>query len=228
MSTARRQAWEDSYARLENHLFWPCEEVVRFISRYVRRRIGPHQFADPPDGPAAHAPRALDLGCGIGRHLRLLNEFELEPFGIDLSATAIAKAREWLGDVAANTAVGTIADLPWDDAFFGLVVSHAVLDSVPFGLASAAVREAERVLAPGGYLYCDLIAFDERRPSDRLEIQVDTEFERGTIQSYFDEARLSELLPSGLELVERTLVTRQTPPYDAPSGRWHVVARKSG
>ena len=43
-----------------------------------------------------HAYKVLDLGCGIGRHVKYAYEMQLDAYGIDLSDTAISIARSWL------------------------------------------------------------------------------------------------------------------------------------
>ena len=62
--------WNDSFLRRENFLFYPQEEVVRFIAKYVRKRRG---YDDVTVGLAPKPLRVLDLGCGIGRHLKYLS-----------------------------------------------------------------------------------------------------------------------------------------------------------
>ncbi|WP_300964603.1 hypothetical protein [uncultured Helicobacter sp.] len=38
--------WNESYARGENAIFYPHEEVVRFLNRFIRKRIDSHRFSD--------------------------------------------------------------------------------------------------------------------------------------------------------------------------------------
>ena len=61
------------------------------MARYVRRRVGPHEFIDvvPLGGPDGATARVLDLGCGLGRHIVLAHELGLDAYGIDVSARAI-------------------------------------------------------------------------------------------------------------------------------------------
>ena len=232
MTSTRSQAWDASYEKRENHLFWPNEEVVRFLARYVRRRIAPDEWVDIMDLDSAGGaqPRLLDLGCGIGRHLVLAHNLGFEGHGIDFSPTAIAKAQDWLGELspalAERAIVGDVRALPWDPEFFKVVISAGVLDSMPHDVAVAATREVHRVLSPGGYFYCDLIAFDERwrEPSD---FEVEDGYEAGTVQSYFDKARIESLFEPLFSVVDRTLITWRSDLDDPGSGRWYLVLRKS-
>ncbi|TLD97744.1 hypothetical protein LS71_003150 [Helicobacter jaachi] len=38
--------WNASYARGENVIFYPHEEVVRFLNRFIRKRLGEEEFCD--------------------------------------------------------------------------------------------------------------------------------------------------------------------------------------
>jgi SAM-dependent methyltransferase len=216
MTDLRQAAWDQSYARLENHLFWPHEEVVRFVSRYVRRRVGPAEFVDVLPG-LAERPRLLDLGCGLGRHVAFADEIGLEGYGIDLSEVAIKRGRAWLG--TDRLVAGDARALPWEDAFFSVAVSHGVLDSMPFTVARDAVAEVHRVLGPGGLFYADLVA-----GGDAEEVVVAEGHEAGTVQSYFDEARLGDLFADRFTTLDRVLVTHERP--TSRSSRWHVVLRR--
>ena len=42
----RKEFWEASYGRFENFMFYPKEEVVKFLNRFVRKRIGLNKFLD--------------------------------------------------------------------------------------------------------------------------------------------------------------------------------------
>lgn len=42
----RQQQWNESYARGENAIFYPHEEMVRFLNRFIRKRISHDVFSD--------------------------------------------------------------------------------------------------------------------------------------------------------------------------------------
>ena len=82
------EEWNDSYRNKDNFVFYPHEEVIRFVSKYIKKKTGLEEFQI-----VSSMERALDLGCGIGRHGIYLDEMNFEVYGIDLSEEAIQIAK---------------------------------------------------------------------------------------------------------------------------------------
>lgn len=95
----------------------------------------------PPPGRAT-----LDLGCGEGRVARDLRERGHRVTAIDASPTLLDLARA--ADSVSTYLVADAAELPFDDRSFDLVVAYNSL--MDFDDMPGAVREAARVLEPGG------------------------------------------------------------------------------
>lgn len=226
-----KRQWDDSYAHRDNFVFAPHEEVIRFLSKYVRKRVGLHEFANLAVGVEG-AP-ILDLGCGIGRHVVFAHQMGLSAYGVDLSSVAVGVAREWAseaGIVEAERRIleGDVRSLPWGDGFFRYAVSHGVLDSMPFEVARAACVELVRVMVPGGLFYCDLISGDDSRHSREFagaEI-VETAHEKGTIQLYFNLALIRELIAGCFEIVECNLIRRENVLRGGYGSRYHLVLKR--
>lgn len=226
-----RGRWEASYRKRQNFLFCPNEEVVRFVSKYVRKRVGLARYEDPAG--ARRRPRVLDLGCGIGRHVVYLAGLGVEAYGVDLSAGAIRTALRWakqerLAGLERRVVQGDVRRLPWPSAHFDHVLSHGVLDSMPWETAREAVAEVARVLRPAGLFYCDLVSGDDSRHAREFagEERVTTAHEKGTVQSYFNFAKIARLIEGHFVLREATLVQRQEVLRGDRTSRHHLVLQK--
>lgn len=92
--------------------------------------------------------RVVDIGCGEGRLARDLTAAGYDVVGIDGSPTLIAAARE--ADPAGTYLLADAADLPLPDASFDLAV--AFMSPQDIEDLDGAMREAARVLLPGGHL----------------------------------------------------------------------------
>lgn len=97
----------------------------------------------------------LDAGTGTGRMLELLAPYVKRGIGIDMSPDMLAIARDRLGQAGASNCQvrrGDVYRLPFADgdgrSGFDVVLFHQVLHFLDN--PQAALREAVRVLAPGG------------------------------------------------------------------------------
>jgi ubiquinone/menaquinone biosynthesis C-methylase UbiE len=96
--------------------------------------------------PPADGGAALEVGCGEGRVSRDLAEHGWDVTGIDASLSLVRAAAA--AHPAGTYALADASALPFEDGTFQLVVAYNALmdmEDMP-----GAVREAERVLAPGG------------------------------------------------------------------------------
>ncbi|MFZ0846526.1 MAG: metalloregulator ArsR/SmtB family transcription factor [Pseudolabrys sp.] len=95
----------------------------------------------------------LDLGTGTGRMLELFGREIERGLGLDLSLDMLLLARDRLeraGMKHCSVRQGDIYDLPLGNDSFDVVILHQVLHFLDDG--ARAVREAARVLRPGGRL----------------------------------------------------------------------------
>ena len=94
--------------------------------------------------------RVLDVGCGAGTDLVRFAKGGAIVSGVDLSAAAIALARQNFAQqgLEADLREADGEHLPYADDTFDLVFAHGVVQYTPDG--AALVRECRRVLKPGG------------------------------------------------------------------------------
>ena len=179
----RADAWwrghfDDAYFRLHDPLF-PEEDSRREVAAML-------ELLGLPVGA-----RVLDVPCGWGRHTTLLAEAGLDAFGADLSPELLLRAPAGLPRVAAD-----LRDLPFADASFDAVIN--VFTSLGLFLDDAedirALREARRLLVPGGVFLLESMHRDEVIPQyaerdewelpDRTLVRVRRRFDPVTGISY--------------------------------------------
>lgn len=104
----------------------------------------------------------LDAGCGGGRNLTYFLRSGYRVYGVDQSSDSIAHVRALAAKLAPqlppeNFRVEPVEHMSFDDSYFGVVVSSAVLhfatDETHW---RAMVAEMWRVLRPGGVLFARL------------------------------------------------------------------------
>ena len=227
----QKMNWEESYRNRDNFVFYPHEEVIRFVSKHIRKRVGIHEFKDVAMGSSS--VRILDLGCGIGRHVMYCHEMGLDVYGVDLSEEAVNTARKWASEggvdaVEERLVVSDVRSLPWKDAFFDYAVSHGVLDSMHFEIARSACTEMARVLRPGGLFYCDLVSGDDSAHAREFagEEFVATKHEEGTIQSYFNFTKITRLIEENYDFVECLLIRNEDVHSGRYISRYHLVLKR--
>ena len=109
--------------------------------------------------------RVLDLGCGTGSLVRMLKRRHpsARVAAIDPDPKALARARAKLARAGAEVAFeqGFADALPYESAAFDRVLSSLMFHHLTAPEKDAALREAYRVLAPGGTLH--VLDFTETR-----------------------------------------------------------------
>lgn len=229
MTDAYKLQWDQSYLRYENTLFYPSEEVIRFVNRYIRRRLGPNAFTKAFD----ERPKVLDIGCGAGRHLAYLWENGFHPIGIELSTVACDQAAALMASKGAPPAEYNIINISTDDAIIAdnsidYAVSISAIDSMPTASATEVAAKTLASLKPGALFYVDLISVDRMR--DGVDIgdhdqTINEQHEKGTVQSYYDEAKIRRVF-LGFEVIRLETITRADHTGLITDKRWHIVLRK--
>ena len=139
--------------------------------------------------------RVLDLGCGYGRTVAALRAAGWrDVVGVDSAPGMIARGRSEHPEL--DLRLVPEGPLPFEDASFDAVLLFAVLTCIPDDDEQRAlVREARRVLRPGGVLYVsDLLLQDDARNRARYDRRGVFELPEGVVLRHHDPAWVDALL----------------------------------
>jgi SAM-dependent methyltransferase len=217
-------AWA-RWARTPDHdSYWDYRE--RFFQEIV-----------PPPGR-----RTLEIGCGEGRVSRDLRARGHDLVAIDASPTLVSLAQQ--ADRQGRYQRADATDLPFEDGAFDLVVAYMMLMDVED--MPAAVREAARVLQPGGrfcagvtHPLADAGGFESREDGARFVItgsylaprRIEVPVERGGLAFTFtgwaypleSYARAFESAGLVIERLREPPRPRRSPERTAGAERWRRI-----
>jgi len=113
-------------------------------------------------GTYDNCKKVLDAGCGGGRNLVYFLRNGYEVYGIDPNPDAVSAVKQLSQTLShanpkENFAIASAENLPFDDNYFDLVISSAVLHFANNpGHFDSMIQSMWRVLKPGGYLFARL------------------------------------------------------------------------
>jgi ubiquinone/menaquinone biosynthesis C-methylase UbiE len=174
-------AWEKEY----RHLQWGCAGSTSHITQ----KLSP-------------GSRVLDVGCGCGRHLLPLSS-SYTTTGIDISITALNKARNYLKKQNKNAeyATSSLTHLPFKKETFNAVICLGVLQHLTETGRYTAVAEIKRVLRHDGLVFFEVFGVQDMRFGGE-EIEEHTFVrQHGIIYHYFTREEI-RMLFSGFEFLE--------------------------
>lgn len=174
--------------------------------------------------------RALDLGCGVGRHALMLAEIGFETSALDASTAGLAELARAAGErgLSIDAREGLMTEVPFDAGSFDFVLSFNVIYHGAPDVVGQAIAEIHRVLRPGGAYQGTMLSKRNANFGVGDEVAPDTWVREGSDDKdhphfYCDAAELVRLF-SGFELwsLEDRLHSKPG------SWHWHMVAERRG
>lgn len=231
------ECWDSSYARNENNVLEPYEELVKFMSRFVFDResdTGTIELKGQFKGKVISDLRVVDIGCGIGAQSQYLAQMGFTVNGFDISHVAISRAKKRLNilglDASASFEVVS-PDRALIEEYFDIGIACASLDSMPYSCAVDWLKSAGEKCNADGLFFATLIGPSAIGRPVKEEVVANNSYEAGTVQSYFDRTKIEDLFEcGGFEIQRMDFVSTETLFPSSlkmrSSGRFSVVAKK--
>lgn len=221
MNSLPEASWETIYGKEKGRrdlILTPRQSVVDFL----------------PVLDKAGARRILDLGCGTGSNTLFLARKGFLVVGLDVSASAIAEAQQFLAAVQIENVVLIANDmkaLPFPDEDFDAVVSINVIHHAKLSEIERTVGEIRRVLRSNGvgvvtvdsdtdYKFGQGIALEEKTYELTMPHR-----EKGIIHHFFNENE-ARFLFKDFEITSLRLTSQDV--AGRKNSHWEVVFAKHG
>jgi len=171
----------------------------------------------------------LDLGCGVGRNAVYLAKNGFDVVGVDVSASALRLAKQWVREENLKNVVflqATMTSIPLDDAQFDAVISVSVIHHAVKRDIEKTVDEVYRILKRNGLFLANLTSVKDPRYGRGKKVEAGTfrtleAFEEKRFEElhhYFTKLEVSQLLANFVKAkVERM---KEKPNY------WKITAVK--
>jgi SAM-dependent methyltransferase len=178
---------------------------------------------------AAHAGGrpVLELGCGGGRDTVTLVEAGHRVVAVELSADAVARAKERVPSAEVHCQ-DIRAPFPVGDGGADVVLASLSLHYFSWPQTTALVERIRQVLRPSGVLLCRLNSSNDHHfgASGHPPIAENYYLVDGEPKRFFDRAAVDRLFASGWSTlgVEERMIDR----YDHPKAVWEVVLQRDG
>jgi SAM-dependent methyltransferase len=186
---ARERQIATHSAKLLDEFYVTLESVFRGSETDIYDRLKVYLPYLEKAGIRPQQDLIVDLGCGRGEWLRLLQSHHYQCRGIDLNSNMLAHCQQQGLDVVEMDALDYLKTLP--DNSVAVITGFHIIEHIPFVQLIHLLREIKRVLQPGG-----LSILETPNPHNVLV---------GTNNFYIDPTHIKPL-PSGLvDLLHRHL-----------------------
>lgn len=213
--------WEEYYSVLRQLPDWlrkPAPFIVEALPLF--RRCGAHYF--------------LDLGCGVGRNVIYLGKQGFDVVGVDVSKSALRKAKSWSeteGISNVTVVCASMTHLPFVSRAFDALVSVSVIHHAVKKDVEKVIEEIHEVLKDNGLFLANLLSIDDYRYGSGLKIEEGTfqvleDFEEKQFEEvhhFFSQKEIQTLLADFKRI---SIVPIQGGEEGCPHKYWKVIAEK--
>jgi len=168
---------------------WPMEvdpQQAKFLS-VIQQRL--------------HGGKALDIGCGQGRHTFFFAENGFEAFGIDFLERPIVEAQdraEREHNQKVHFATMDVLRLDFPDNYFDVVLDWSVLDHIYPEDWQTYFKQVSRVIKPGGFLILTEFSVKDKRITDpQKNFNDDANYDH-----FFRQDEIESLFKGSFEIVQ--------------------------
>jgi len=185
-----QQKWDDLYTDSYHRPRYPSGDIVAF------------SFKNFPRGG-----KILDLGCGVGRHMKFLAENGFKAYGVDYTSNGVAHTKELLktNHLYGEVFQASMEKLPFEDEFFDGLFSYGVIFYGTKEQIEQGAKEILRVLKKGAKAYLILRSIKDYRHTEgqilsKYEVVIDCKNpkspgfgENGMRVYHFDEEEIKRI-----------------------------------
>jgi len=127
--------FDDYYLAFENKFRGSRENILQRYREYLK-------YID-----IDNVSKALDIGCGRGEWVQLLQEHNIESYGIDINHTMVLEAKSYKVDNIINEDIFKFLK-NIDDNSYDLITGFHIIEHIPFEKLLILLKEVQRVLKP--------------------------------------------------------------------------------
>ncbi|MGK7888549.1 MAG: class I SAM-dependent methyltransferase [Leptolyngbyaceae cyanobacterium] len=183
-------------------LFNGCADPMR------RRILAPLKAGLESMPSPKHQMRVLDVACGTGRTLRMLQATlpDASLHGIDLSPTYLRKANQSLSELPGTLPQllqANAEELPYTDHYFHGITCVFLFHELPAPVRQNIINECYRVIQPGGtFIICDSVQLTDSPEMEPMMNNFQAVFHEPFYRNYIEDNIEERLQTAGFDVVE--------------------------
>lgn len=213
MNNITKQKWNCHYKKDKSILLYPDEQLVRLLNKFNYKK-----------------DTAIDIGCGSGRHIKLLSEYNFNNiYGIDISYNSVQLCKNLYktnGFIQASN-----INLPIKSNCIDVTIAWGSLHYCPSDETKTMIDEIYRILKDDGIVFGTLRSINDTYLKRGKKISKNTwqttlnELD-GAIVSFFSYEEVKQLLSNfsnvNIGLMERTSINN----IEQKISHWYFAATK--